>query len=171
MKNNGFTLAELLIAIAILGIIAVFTIPKVLNSSQNEEWNSTAKEVAGAISSAFSTYQLENTVTSNTSPKDLTQYFNYVSIDTSSIIDNIPVVGGTRSCSDSKPCLKMHNGGIVQFNDTDFSSTGFVRIWFDPDGINSGNEDTVNFILYPSGRLTTAAVINPLMDPAWFSWD
>jgi prepilin-type N-terminal cleavage/methylation domain-containing protein len=41
---KGFTLAELLIALALLGIIASFTIPKVLESSTNAKYKAMAKE-------------------------------------------------------------------------------------------------------------------------------
>ena len=46
MKPQGFTLAELLIALTILGVIAIFTIPKVLQSQQDTRYSAAAKEVA-----------------------------------------------------------------------------------------------------------------------------
>ena len=35
--KKGFTLTELLIAVALIGVIAVFTVPKVLNAQGNKE--------------------------------------------------------------------------------------------------------------------------------------
>ena len=52
MNTRGFTLAELLIALAILGVIATFTIPKVLNSQQSSERISIFKETIAAINQA-----------------------------------------------------------------------------------------------------------------------
>lgn len=53
--NRGFTLAELLIALAILGVIAAFSIPKVLSAQQNQTYNAIAKEAAAT----YQNYKLE----------------------------------------------------------------------------------------------------------------
>jgi prepilin-type N-terminal cleavage/methylation domain-containing protein len=44
LKRKAFTLAELLISLAILGVIATFTIPKILNSFQKNQWKNIFKE-------------------------------------------------------------------------------------------------------------------------------
>ncbi len=48
-KNNGATLAELLIALALLGVIATFTIPKILNSQAPQRKMAIFKESIAAI--------------------------------------------------------------------------------------------------------------------------
>jgi prepilin-type N-terminal cleavage/methylation domain-containing protein len=52
LKVSGFTLAELLIALAILGIIATFTIPKVLSSQNNAKRNALFREAIAALNVA-----------------------------------------------------------------------------------------------------------------------
>lgn len=49
--GNGFTLAELLIALAILAEIATFTIPKILTSQQNSQKASVFKETISSLNS------------------------------------------------------------------------------------------------------------------------
>ena len=48
--KSGFTLSELLIALAILGLIATFTIPKILQSTQNQSLRASLKEAIAAVS-------------------------------------------------------------------------------------------------------------------------
>lgn len=48
----GFTLAELLICIAILGVIAIFAIPKILAAQQNQPKNTIFKECIAALAQA-----------------------------------------------------------------------------------------------------------------------
>ena len=49
MKNTcGFTLAELLIALVVLGVIFALTIPKVLQSQNTGRYNAEAKDVMTA---------------------------------------------------------------------------------------------------------------------------
>ena len=43
-KNNGFTLAEVLITLAIIGIVAALTIPTLVQNYQERAWN-TASQV------------------------------------------------------------------------------------------------------------------------------
>ncbi len=54
-QASGFTLAELLIALAILGIIAVFTIPKLLNAQADARNKALFKEDFALISGASAT--------------------------------------------------------------------------------------------------------------------
>jgi prepilin-type N-terminal cleavage/methylation domain-containing protein len=51
----GFTLAELLIALAVLGVVATFSIPKVLQNQQNEQRRAVFKETIAAFSTMIDT--------------------------------------------------------------------------------------------------------------------
>ena len=42
--KKGFTLAELLISLGILGLIATFTIPKIVGAAGDSKYNAAAKE-------------------------------------------------------------------------------------------------------------------------------
>lgn len=107
----AFTLAELLIALAILGVIATFTIPKVLASQTSAKYKAIGKEAAAMVSQALEVYKSEHTVDQNTRFGDLTQYMNYV--DTTSIVDYVPTET-TRDCSIHE-CLKLHSGAILWY--------------------------------------------------------
>lgn len=50
-KNQGFTLVELVIVIAIIGILSAVAIPKFINLSSNAQ-SSATNAIAGALSSA-----------------------------------------------------------------------------------------------------------------------
>lgn len=52
----AFTLAELLIALAILGVIATFTIPKILATQQTQQYNAIAKDDIHMIVGAYQQY-------------------------------------------------------------------------------------------------------------------
>ncbi len=56
----GFTLAELLIALAILGVIVTFTIPKILNSQTNNQKKAVFKETIAALNQLMYLATLQN---------------------------------------------------------------------------------------------------------------
>ena len=186
-KPYGFTLAELLIALLILGVIATFTIPKVLQSQQNSQYKSAAKEVAGLYAEAFQQYKQQNAITASFSSADLIPFLNYVALDTSSTISINTCGGGSLSCGAFPQCLKMHSGGTLHVNSgTQFGSTNAtntVSANFDPDG--SGPADGIQFYIYHNGRLRTRNTVEPnsansafgdidpitSCDPSWFSWN
>lgn len=58
--QKAFTLAELLIALGILGVIATFTIPKVLQSQTDARFKVSAKEAVGVVSTALNQVQLRD---------------------------------------------------------------------------------------------------------------
>ncbi len=199
MKNgssSGFTLAELLIALAILGVIATFTIPKILSAQQNAKSNSAAKQVAGAISAAYDRYknELGSAVPTTATAEVLKGYINYVAQDTTSLVQDHPGASNVvwNCSSGSMTCLKMATGGILfWFNNQSFNGTGnnALTIYYDPDGVNSGAivasnpSVSVCFLLYYNGRLVDRN--NALggssnsywgfgpgstFNPTWFSW-
>lgn len=188
-KHNAFTLSELLIALAVLGVIATFTIPKVLQSQRVSAWNASAKEAAAAISEAYTVYKKTNIPTAATQFNHLTPYLNYVRVDTTSSMDRAQGVAGPLDCA-SNLCLQMHNGGVlwgdyVAFGGT--ATTNAIYIPFDPDGKYSGSPTgdgkAIGIYLYFNGRVTTADGIDastctsygcwgpiPSQIPPWFSW-
>jgi prepilin-type N-terminal cleavage/methylation domain-containing protein len=189
-SNTGFTLAELLIALSILGVIATFTIPKLITTQANGRYNASAKEVASMITAAHQLASKDGILSSSTTPGALSQYMNYVSVDTSSVIDDING-NTTTTCSATTVCLNLHAGGkLFLWNDsfTGTNTTNAIMFQFDPDGVNTdgttnGPGKSVKFVLYYNGKLTTRADVltgtvdslgsytpNTTADPSWFRW-
>jgi hypothetical protein len=134
-------------------------------------------------------------VTAATGLNDITPYINYVSIDTTSIVDG-QYGDASNDCSSGMKCLKMHNGGIAYWWNGDAfcntTSLNYVQVFFDPDGRYSGSTTgagkAVHFALYYDGKVRTAATREnnsvtgsasscnapespaPGTDPPWFSW-
>lgn len=191
---TGFTLAELLIALAILGVIATFTIPKLLATQQHQQHIAQAKEVAGMFAGAFQQAKMAGTVTANTKPSDLTPYMNYVSLITDGTVIDAPPGGASHTCDATYKCLKMANGGVLWLQDWSFGGTGSlytIEISYDPDPMNNttdtadGPLKAVQFTLYYDGFITTRGKTKPnscnvwdctgmepnsSLDPYWFNW-
>jgi prepilin-type N-terminal cleavage/methylation domain-containing protein len=189
--HNGFTLAELLIVLTILGEISAFTIPKIIYAQQNQANMAKAKEAIGMLSSAYQQVQLSGSVSASTTADTLTPYFNYVVADSSgSLIDDSPGYG-SRTCNSGGPCLRLHNGAILQYEaGTSFSGTGTGNALFyfiDPDGVYSGstngNNKSVRITVFYNGRISSlgqgsGSICNSSYcltassgwDPSWFGW-
>lgn len=160
MRNSGkgFTLAELLIALAILGVIATFTIPKVLQASGNGQNTAIAKEAASMVSGAFQAYQLDNSLASGTTAGAFTSYLNYVSVDTAtSYTESHASDSALNACSATLRCLKLHNGGILQYDTAmSFGGTSTTNaIYFNLDPDANGTRGRITFCQFYNGRLTT----------------
>jgi type II secretory pathway pseudopilin PulG len=194
-RTAAFALAELLICLLILGEIATFTIPKVLQSQQISSHNAKAKEFAGMMSEAYQKYKAANglSVPTNTSAADLTPYLNYLKVDTTSSVDLRPRFMVVDCSNSAWMCLKLHNGGTLvidtRYNFGGSSSTNALNFGFDPDSSYCGTTSAstpgqgIEFWMYYNGKLRTAATMeNPTArqdgnvylgagyDPSWFSW-
>ena len=196
-QQSAFTLAELLIALAILGVIATFTIPKILDSGTSAEFNAKAKEFAATLSGSYQAYKLQNSASGNTSFGDLSPYINYVAIDTVNTIDNVYSVAplGVSCNGANRECLVLHNGAKVYlasdvaFGGTDVTNAMFF--YFDPDGQLSTTTTSpgrsIAIWLYYNGKVRTWVTLDPntryyrdgglhtqnpspAFDPPWFSW-
>jgi prepilin-type N-terminal cleavage/methylation domain-containing protein len=195
-KQVGFTLAEVLIVMAILGVVATFTVPKVLYSSNQASWNAKAKEAAAAISEAYTLYRMEKGVSASTKSTDILAYINSVGPYTGTI-NSVPGESSL-SCTGTS-CIQLHNGAVIMASDhNNFGGTTPNHgVWFriDPDGQNTDGgtatpaNGAVLFWLYANGGLRTWGTalspthyfINgslvssygptPSYDPTWFSWN
>lgn len=199
-RSQAFTLAELLIALAILGVIATFTIPKLLQQQGDEKLKAIGKEAAGMISGAYDAYKLQNTPTASTHPGHLTPYMNYVKYYSSSLqVDAEQGNGTPYDCGGWGACIQLHNGAVMVLWQDSFggtSSSNAIAFGLDPDGkvtdgTANGPGHSVWFILYYNGRLATWETMNtPTQtssadyagpcdlaatssgcDPPWFNWD
>jgi prepilin-type N-terminal cleavage/methylation domain-containing protein len=187
--KQGFTLAELLIALAILGVIGTFTIPKVLSAQQSSRDRAIAKETIAAIVNVYSAYKMTNLPSASFSTKDLTPYLNYIKLDTSTNNAFDFPYPGTGDCSASSPCIYLHNGAVVQLYGNTFNGTASTNIvWFlvDPDSSRTGSPagGGLEVALYYNGRVATWATLtpgsqcswgsydpDPYGDPPWFNWN
>ena len=151
-KQPAFTLAELLIALAILGVIATFTIPKILDSGSNNQYNAMAKEAAAIMTGAYQQLKLNGTVSAQTNSSDLTPYINYVLATSAG--EQLQVPWGIISCTAATPCYQLHNGGwirVYEHTQREFggtTATNIISMQFDPDG--TGQDDGINFWLFYS---------------------
>ncbi len=194
LLRTGFTLVELLVALAILGIIAAFTIPKILTLSTDEQSNAKAKEAIQMVAGAFQQMQANGIISANTTGTDLFNYMNYVTVDTSTVFDNTYTNATTLTCQVTAPCIRLHNGALLySASATSFGGTATTNIlWynFDPDAMatsastTDGPGKSLKFGIYYNGKVitrddvlpgtkggaTTYATPSPLVTPPWFHW-
>lgn len=190
-KWPAFTLAELLVALFILGVIATFSIPKVITAQQDGRYKAMGKEVAAMIASAYSVYQLDNSASGATGSQTLTAYMNYVSTTTNTIDSLYGWTTASCAVASGNVCLKMHSGGVllapvISFAST--NSTNAIYFYFDPDGTSSATTNSpsksIAFFLYANGRITSYSNMATgtttsfgvesscsTCDPPWFSWN
>ena len=185
--KSGFSLAEVLIALAILGVIAVFTIPKLLIGQQNAMFNAVTKEAASSFAASFQKMAAQGAITKATKPADILANINYVQKITTSV-DGSPG-SGSASCASGTVCYQLHSGAVIRTGSCSFGGTSNlnqVNIVVDPDGVDTGKQDSVAFFLYYNGQITTfgtapvgstnsctapSDVPDPTKDPSWFSWN
>jgi prepilin-type N-terminal cleavage/methylation domain-containing protein len=170
MKNNtGFTLAEVLIALALLGVIAAFAIPKVLQSTRNVQDLAIAKEAIASVSQAYQLYKKDKTLTANTRSADLTAYINNSTLindlrEIDNTLNNPFVAANSIVCNQSGGgllhCLQLPNGAVLAYNDPEwFDGTdpqkNLLVFSIDTDG-HFNNQPPVTFGIYYNGRTCLA---------------
>ncbi len=126
-KMNAFTLAEVLITLGIIGVVAAMTMPTLINSTQGAQYKSAFKKALSAISQAVTLNVALDEVdfgdidTTNTMTKILSQRMNVVRTETGAVDDY--TIGGDTGEEDNTGINGVKNGAD---NTTLFMNDGIM---------------------------------------------
>lgn len=143
-RRKGFTLAELLICLAILGVIAIFTIPKVLTSVQNNQKATIFKEIIATFSQAA--YNANTLGDSTYFPT----HINALKICTgnSSTQGCFTQAYTGPSAENNQAGYILHNGAnVAGFDWYNASATGIVIDWNGPGAPNIYGDDQLGVMV------------------------
>ena len=141
---QGFTLSELLVSLAVLGLIAAFAIPKVLTAVGESSARAIGRETFGMISEAYQAIRANNNgnVPRSTTAQNLIDTMNYARAGTGGNGQG----GGTNGTTAS---IVLQNAAQVAFDPADSfvsvtaGTNGVIGFTIDPDGSDtSGAADT-----------------------------
>lgn len=136
----GFTLAELLISLVILGEIATFTIPKVLNAQQDGRRVAIFKETIGVLSEITYMGYLTGELTSSNVASYYTSKLNAVKI--------CPNNAFTEQCwahsgGSNEPGFILHNGATLSGFNNFGPGNGVELDWNGPQSPNIEGQDII----------------------------
>ncbi len=179
--SNGFTLVEILITIALIGVLATMLIPVLFQNVGQEKFMDIAKNSASALGQGYATLLSETPSTADTTAQTIALKMDHVrrisNGSTSTQLQNVtntPANGtclqaGASSCAlfrtpcdATTPCLLLNSGGVLQYDSTaKFAPTGqtpglnthAVRFIMDPDA--DGPQPAISLMLFFGGRITT----------------
>ena len=82
-KNKGFTLAEVLVTLVVIGVVAALCIPALIQNTQQAQYKSALKENNAVLSAALQRYMSDNAgslsgtfIDANSFKNNITQYLN-----------------------------------------------------------------------------------------------
>jgi prepilin-type N-terminal cleavage/methylation domain-containing protein len=150
---SGFTLAELLIAVSIMGMIATFNITKVVYAVQTQQQKTVFKDTLGTMNAILMNGTLENPrYTGAMFLSDLSNKLNTVKICNSDAVSNGCITAGQDGGSvlpwSGYGAIKLHNGATLLGFQTS-NVYGMDYILFDINGEappNANGEDTIELV-------------------------
>lgn len=155
--SAGFTLAELLISLLIIGVIATFTIPKIITAQQNSKRISIFKEtIANAQAIIQQNYTNGNIQIGGTQNASyILNGMNAVQVCSSNAQTQgcwTQAMNGNLSGESGEPGLVLHNGAtIIGLQDTVMSAphgyAGFGIDWNGASGTNTEGDDQIEVVI------------------------
>jgi prepilin-type N-terminal cleavage/methylation domain-containing protein len=161
-SQKGFTLSELLIAVAILGIIAAFTIPKVLQDVGLSADKTRLKEAYGAVSSVWAAGFQEGTISSSTDISAIHNYLfsklNGVKVCRTSVLSEgcLTHMSNIYWSTGNHPGIRLHSGVVLIFGS-----------WWDSGGIavlgnlDASPGDALSTWPYTKGLTSHVMLVSP----------
>lgn len=140
---KGFSLAELLISLLILGEIATFTIPKIIAAQQAQQSKSLVKEAVGIMAGTLQKGIAEGRLNDGSSGDDIRQYFSS-NINSVKVCSNGIAQGCWAGAWDTYTIV-LHNGSAIGLGDV---CCGLGLFWFiiDTNGPQGPNLEGVDQI-------------------------
>lgn len=118
-RNRGFTLIELIVTIAVLGVITAMAVPAMGNILAKQQLNSTTREFIKTLTTAKTQAVLLR--------KEITVQLNSTVTDTQYIYNWQPSTGNTLTAPASIPTIIFTaDGTLKSSNSGGFSSTSFT---------------------------------------------
>lgn len=124
IKQSAFTLAEVLITLGIIGVVAAMTIPTLMNNTQEKEYVSSLKKTFSILANAQTLAENENgNIMSWSYTSDAAQ-------NSKTVFDNIkPYLKISKECGYSDGCWTPTVYSFNNFNGP-WSLTNTTRYWF-----------------------------------------
>jgi prepilin-type N-terminal cleavage/methylation domain-containing protein len=170
--KKGFTLSELLVSLAVLGLIAAFAVPKVLTSVGDSSFLANTKECLSVISAAYDSVKADNVssfdptlITLSTAaataatPYSMINKINYAAAGnyTMGAAAAVDTFAANAAPTATTAAIRLGTGAIISFNSTDTFATvalpavSRMKFVIDPDGVGVGKPFVA--ILGADGRL------------------
>ena len=152
MKKNGFTLAEVLITLAIIGVVATLTLPALLTNTGEQQAMTAYKKIVNSLNEAgqmnaalngfdYSSVSKGAAITDKVEDgkQTLTSLFNArLQVEPSTSGD--ATIGGD-ACTGNINVVLRDGTGICFGKDDEPAATGrYIKIWVDTNGVKGPNK-------------------------------
>ncbi|MFN7309998.1 MAG: type II secretion system protein [Vampirovibrionales bacterium] len=148
---QGFTLSELLVSLAVLGLIAAFAIPKVLTAVGESSSRAIGREAFGMITESYQALRAKQNgnVSRATTAQNLIDQLNYAT------------TAATGNGTGTTNHIALQNGAVIAYAPSDNfdagSTRGVIGFTIDPDGIAATSvSGPVTVYLGNDGRIWAA---------------
>ena len=147
----GFTLAEVLITLAIIGVVAALSIPAVISNSQQQEFKTGLRKAVSVLNSAITM----NMALDGESPYDNKYIFYYLQRHMSVIKSTLEMPYYTR--------FKHNNGGYINegFSNAAFYTTDGMRFEFKYGTDTSESHIIDGSLLHENSSIYTCTLTHP----------